>query len=78
MDTNDLDELNKRLGRIYSLAGSLQSDVNELQLDIRGMKQTQGYCNECRKDHRKEALSTMELIQKVYSDLKQEMEDKKE
>ena len=76
MDINDLDELNKRLNKIYSLAGSLENAVTELQYDIRGMKLVQGYCNECRKDHRKEALSGMELIQKVYGDLKQEVEGK--
>ena len=76
MDTNDLDELNKRLNRIYSLAISLENAVTELQYDIRGMKFSQGYCEECRKDHKKEALSGIELIQKVYGDLKSEMESK--
>ena len=76
MDINDLEELNKRLNKVYDLSGSLENAVSDLIYDIKGMKIVEGYCKECRKDHKKEALTTMELIQKVYGDLKQEMESK--
>jgi hypothetical protein len=79
MDTNELDHLNRVLGKIYNLAGSLENTATDLQVEIRGMKfQVGNYCNECKKDHKQELLTGLELIQKQYSDLKKEMEGEKE
>ena len=79
MDTNELDHLNRVLGKIYNLACSLENTATDLQVEIRGMKfQVGNYCNECKKDHKQELLTGLELIQKQYSDLKKEMEGEKE
>lgn len=79
MNTNELDHLNRVLGKIYSLAGLLENTASELQTEIRGIKfQVGDYCNECKKNHKQEILTGLELIQKQYSDLKKEMEGEKE